>query len=411
LSISTASVQGCDATLPSVVPPVAYVDNFGAKGDGVTDDFDAITRAIQSLSAGGTVVFSPGKIYVKKRSIRVDRAGVILWGYGATIYAVVTDDQVRAGKGKVPVSVNLEAPGTGAFGLTIVSNLRVRLPGHPSTAGIYLKSSHQRVVDSRIEYTGVGIFVQGTDFLLARNVIYRTTADGIHITNGAGNGRVVCNVVRQTGDDMIAIVNFGIGSPTIGNFLIEGNDVAEQYWGRGITVVGGRDVTIRNNRIAHTPVGAGVLLNSESAYKTADVENIVVEKNWIEEVQTSLPQYNPRGAVIRTGQGAVDVNGQSVAQRVSRVMIRENLIRRAAKDGVFIRGNSAWIGVVDNQMSEISRDAVRLEGDLVRQVGCARNRRDGEPVTGKGCSGAIPVATGAALDLGDGRPAPEFNVR
>ena len=38
-------------------------EEYGAKGDGVTDDSQAIQNAINSLTKGGTIVFSP-KTYV-----------------------------------------------------------------------------------------------------------------------------------------------------------------------------------------------------------------------------------------------------------------------------------------------------------------------------------------------------------
>lgn len=43
--------------------PVIYVSDYGAVGDGVTDDTDAIDEAISALSGGGTLVFASGKNY------------------------------------------------------------------------------------------------------------------------------------------------------------------------------------------------------------------------------------------------------------------------------------------------------------------------------------------------------------
>ena len=74
----------CDLTrygsrTPVMTAPVIYVRDFGAVGDGKTDDSDAINRAIRSLSAGGTVVFDPGKTYLKRKLITVRNPGVKLW--------------------------------------------------------------------------------------------------------------------------------------------------------------------------------------------------------------------------------------------------------------------------------------------------------------------------------------------
>ena len=47
------------------------------------------------------------------------------------------------------------------------------------------------------------------------------------------------------------------------NILITDNDVKGQYWGRGISVVGGENVTIQYNQISDTTYAAGVLLARE----------------------------------------------------------------------------------------------------------------------------------------------------
>ena len=387
-------VTGGDALLarhrlaaPAQSPPILRVDDFGARGDGVTDDTDAIRRALAALDGGGTLVFSADKTYRKSALITVDRANTVLWGYGAVLYSVVSDAQLDA-LGKAEVAVNLAAPGTSMYGLTLVSNMRGRAVGHPHLAGVWLSSTDQRVMDSRFEYTNI-FARQAQRFVIARNVVYRSTADGIHITTGSSDGQVLGNVVRETGDDMIAVVSYGLGAPNVGRVLIQDNDVSGQYWGRGISVVGGYDVEIRHNTVSRTPFGAGILVHSETSYKTSNVNNVLVEDNQIRDVQTREPAYNPARKWKKTGHGAIDVFGQG-SQEVSHVYIANNSIEDTDKDAIFVRGNSCDIDIVDNSTSGVGRDAVRVEINPRPdcRIGCRDNNVSGARQDAR-CTGGV----------------------
>ncbi|HWO13759.1 MAG TPA: right-handed parallel beta-helix repeat-containing protein [Polyangiaceae bacterium] len=361
---------------PRIVPPVVRVDDFGARGDGVTDDGPAIQRALAALPAGGTVVFSSGKTYLKSDLLVVNTPGVRLWGYGAVLYSVVTDAQLQV-EGGAHVALHLDAPRTALYGLTLTSNMRGRVRGHPNLTGVWLSSRDQELIDNRLEYAN--IFVRkAKGFTVARNVVYRSTADGIHITSGSDSGMVLGNVVRETGDDMIAVVSYGLGEPNVGDVLIEDNDCSAQYWGRGISVVGGHDIQIRNNRVSRTPFGAGILIHSETSYQTSNVRNVLVEANQIRDVQTQVPNYNPAGKWKKTGHGAIDVYGQGT-QEVSQVIISNNSIQYADRDAIFVRGNSCDVEVLGNRAEGIGRDAVRIE--VSARPGCRIDCRN-NTVTG-----------------------------
>jgi hypothetical protein len=361
---------------PVQSPPIVRVDDFGARGDGVTDDTPAIRLALRALEGGGTLVFSPDKTYRKTALITVDRPNIVIWGYGAVLYSVVTDAQLDV-LGKAEVAVHLAAPRTSIYGLTLVSNMRGRTIGHPHLSGIWVSSTDQQVIDNRLEYDG--IFVREAQrFVVARNVVYRSPADGIHVTTRSLGGKVVGNVVRETGDDMIAVVSYGLGAPNVGEVLIEDNDVSAQYWGRGISVVGGHDVEIRHNTVSRTPFGAGILVHSETSYKTSNVVNVIVEDNQISDVQTREPAYNPARKWKKTGHGAIDVYGQG-DQEVSNVTISRNSIEDTDKDAIFVRGNSCSIDIVGNHAEGVGRDAVRIE--INPQAACRIDCRDNS-VTG-----------------------------
>lgn len=442
ISIKNTKTGSCEVPDPTIQGPVAKVDDFGAKGDGITDDTDAIIAAIRSLRNGGTVVFSPGKTYVKWKTLVIDRPDTYIWGYGATVYTLIDDglaaqardrtrkDEIAANKVNANLSIWLTAPRTGVYGLTVISNLRTRLVGTPATTAVFLGNADQRVIDNRFEYTQNGVLAAGaTNFVIARNVVYRTSADGIHISHGrarapkhAGNGRIICNVVRENGDDMIAVVSYGKGEPHVRNVLIEGNDVSGSYWGSGIAVAGGRDVTIRRNTIGQTPVHAGIRLAAEKAHFTSNVVNILIEDNEIEDVETTRPTYSllgrevlltppygadwgtPGKAIRRPPHAAIDISGQAGDQKVSRVLVRRNTITRAFIDGIRVSGNCTDIHVAGNHMQKVGREAIRIQewpGDSSSPEGisCVENSSDGVPTTSGLCARAAPTsrATGAEL--------------
>ncbi len=231
---------------------------------------------------------------------------------------------------------------------------------------------------------------QAKRFSVARNVVYSSTADGIHVTTGSAQGVVVGNVVRENGDDMIAVVSYGLGEPNVGPVLIEDNDVSAQYWGRGISVVGGHDVEIRRNLVSLTPFGAGILVHSETSYNTSNVRNVVVDSNQVRYVQTRRPTYNPAGRWKKTGHGGIDVYGQG-NQEVSHVTISKNIIEDTDRDAIFVRGNSCDIDIVGNRAAGVGRDAVRIEieaGSNCR-VACRDNTVSGTAKMDARCGGPV----------------------
>ena len=340
---------GAPATVKAMTAPIVHVKDFGAKGDGVTDDTAAINSAIRSMTNGGTLVFEPGKTYLKRRNIIVDRAGVKLWGYGAKILANATDAEIAAsstpeGKGTAQFSIRLIAANTAVYGLDIISNLRKRLVGHPNNMLFTVEGIGQEVIDNQTTYGGASVFVYGAkNFKIIHNRAFRTTADSIHIAGyGTSAGEVARNFVREAGDDMIAVVNYGWQGklePDISDITICDNDVAWSYWGRGITVSGGRNIKICRNSIDAITTSAGILIAAEAkSYSTRNVRNVVVEQNKVSRVQTETPTYNPLGTVKRTGQGAIHIEAHP-GRQISGVIVRNNSITKTISDGISVRGD------------------------------------------------------------------------
>jgi hypothetical protein len=318
------ALPSCAVLPPMPQPPAANqrktVTSFGAVPNDEGDDTQAIDSALRSLREGEWLYFPPGR-YKHSRSLQIRTPNVVLWGEGATLHATNPQDMA--------VFVRRSGVGIYHFTLTADTDKRLSAPQHARIA-LYPEGPGMAALVGNVvrgnkvlpgggpnganSASSGGIFVyRAHDFLVAENLVTRSLADGIHITGGSARGRVLNNTVREPGDDMIAVVSYlgntswwnesaqqvaqgyetGRASKLVHDVLIEGNTVSGQYWGRGITVVGGEHITIRRNTISDTPHAAGILLAREQSFVSFGVSHVLVRDNVIQRVQTHPPAYRP----------------------------------------------------------------------------------------------------------------------
>ncbi|AFQ50804.1 hypothetical protein GEM_4414 [Burkholderia cepacia GG4] len=309
------------------------------------DQADALQRTLDALQPGQRLVFAPGR-YVVGRSLIVRQPHVVLSGYGATLIATVPDDQTIEMRGDGTTIVGFRLTGTGTARLTTPGSTKVEVTGR----GV-------QVLDNVIDGgAGAGIFVfGGADVAIVGNDVLATLADGIHMTHGAHNVLVQGNVVRGTGDDMIAVVSYRSERVLTRNVLITGNSLEGNPWGRGITVVGGADVTIANNIVRNVQVSSGILVAQEDSNGTSGASDIRIEHNVIAEIQTATGRTDVRPV---TQQAAIEVSTWSGA--VTRVTVTGNRVSNARFDGIRLWGNVSGVRLADNRLSGIGGMPVRV---------------------------------------------------
>ncbi|KUY56887.1 right-handed parallel beta-helix repeat-containing protein [Burkholderia sp. RF2-non_BP3] len=322
--------------------PDAYVR---PAADGA-DQADMLQRALDALQPGQRLIFAPGR-YVIGRSLVVRQPNVVLSGYGATLIATTPDDQTIEMRGDGTTLVGFRLAGTGTTRLTTPASTKVEVTGR----GV-------QVLDNVIDGgAGAGIFVfGGADVAIVGNEVLSTLADGIHMTHGSHNILVQGNVVRGTGDDMIAVVSYQAEGVLTRNVLITGNSLEGNPWGRGITVVGGANVTISNNIVRNVQVSSGILVAQEDSNRTAGSSDIRIENNSIADIQTAAGRPDPRPI---TQQAAIEVSTWSGS--VSRVTVIGNRVSHARFDGIRLWGNVSGVRLADNELSEIGGMPVRID--------------------------------------------------
>jgi chitodextrinase len=386
-SIASAKTQASSGIpTPIKTAPIVNVKNFGARGDGITDDTTAIQNAIDSMTSGGTLEFPTGT-YKMSNYIKVNHAGIKLWGYGgATIHNV-----------RVPVMAAVQLFGTDTalygFNFTTVNITR----SEALHALIEMRGNNQQVIDNSLvgpaDLAGGGILTLGaSDFLIARNHVENTAADAIWLVGGSHDGRVLKNVVRDAGDDMVGIVGYD-DYPVNYNILVEKNDLSQQFWGRGIAVAGAKDVTIRNNKISHTYCCAGIYLAQEDNFHTYSTTNILVEGNTISHVQTT---GTVKDNAPRTYHAGIQFWVQNSTKRVENVMLRNNTIDDAINTSIAVTSNACKVGLVNNKMTRIQNVAIDISSTVSSScnVACSGNTDEGQPVSNPRCGGPLPSVTG-----------------
>jgi parallel beta-helix repeat protein len=435
LAVTTSpSVSGCNTT-PSIPSIPKGAVTF--KRTSAPDQYQDLQTALGKLHEGDWLVLEPGT-YPISHHLTIEKTGISLYGSGATLQSTSPTDG----------AIVIRADKVAVYKLTMNQTNEVRQTT-PWAGGISVyddRGGSKRMVDSPLivgntinNSAGSGIFLyKASRFTVAGNTVYRSLADGIHATAGSTNGRIIQNKVRQTGDDMIAIVSYA-GKPHVTtalarfsgttdasldrNIYVAENDVSDQYWGRGISVVGGADVTIENNSISKNPGAAGIYLLRETSYVTFGDRNILVRNNRISEIQTQPATYVPAGIkIVLSHHGAIEVASQTDSDEwsnntfrswlaVSGIEITGNTIHNARFGGIRLGANSSVnntlsdVNVHDNTLSSVGAKSIAaIYPGLDRNtLSCAQNSIDGTTVksgcdSSGGANGKSRVSvTGASL--------------
>lgn len=363
--------------------------------DGI-DDTAAIQAVLDTLNPGDALVFDLPGVYQHNTAFHIRRPGVIFDGGSVaefrgtnvsdqailiesddvevrnTIINNVTDQRRNEPKQKGIAAYSTNSGITRLHRISILSNI-IRGDGTTSDPG----TPTQAATSSN------AIFLYNTDgFVVAGNTVYRSLADGIHMTGGSRNGRVINNTIQEGGDDGIAIVSqldkvvasqpdpgayLGTVDPTRStNILIYNNTVKGNYLGRGIAVVGGKDITIEKNSSLQITHGAGIYIARETGYNTMGDKNVYILNNTITDIGKTdaifvpkgpgfVAQNNTNNAPNNIGHGGIEIwgplsstefayaNGADVLS-IQEIYTAANTISNTKWPGFRVNGTSGYLG-------------------------------------------------------------------
>ena len=215
------------------------VKDFGAKGDGVTDDSSAIQNAINDLSAvgGGTIYFPAGVYFVGTTGIVVTHMAISLIGEtgasvlksSASIAVPILTYGVETFTPRPQNAVIRSIVIDGSNGLTPGVSPGI---GNPNAHGIKLWASNVAITDCLIKNCGGwGVYgYQHWDTWINNNQVFGNALGGIYSGEEGNNVTIEENTINY---------NFGPGIQLVGGMLvnIRKNDV-EYNQGYGFYLLG-----------------------------------------------------------------------------------------------------------------------------------------------------------------------------
>ena len=354
-----------------------------------SDQADALQQAINGLQTGQRLVFAPGH-YVVGHSLVVNSAQVVLSGYGATLVATNPADQ----------TIDMNGTDSTILGFTLIGTGTTRLTT-PSTTKVEITGTGIQVLDVKIRGgASAGIFIfGGTNVVIAGNTVQNTLADGIHTTHGSQNVLVQDNTVTGTGDDMVAVVSYQSDGKLSNNVLITANTLSNNYWGRGISVVGGSNVSIIGNSVQGVQKAAGILVAQEDSWRTFSASNVLIEKNVVANIQEST---NVNNGLLPTEQAAIELDTSSGT--VTQVSVMQNQVSGSAYAGFRALGNVCQFLVSGNAFASIADLPISLltmncpQNQMVVSGSNTLNGKTLTPPVGSVPTGILNV-TGANLTL------------
>jgi hypothetical protein len=243
------------------------IEDFGAKGDGVTDDTAVIQRALDSLKSGQTLIVPAGKIFAHSKVIVVRTSGITISG-GGTLLA--TNEATSC--------FRIAADGVTVVAITFAISKTTKRWSTPDQSKVHLsRCSWTHLVSVKVIGSAAsGIFIQGaTDYELTDVEVRDTRADGIHQTGGACRGKILRPVVTGSGDDGIAVVSYLSDMLVCYDITVLEPRVLDQRGGRGLAVVGGANISFTGVYVSRS-FGAGVYIASEAGWKTAGCRRVSV---------------------------------------------------------------------------------------------------------------------------------------
>jgi hypothetical protein len=201
---------------------------------------------------------------------------------------------------------------------------------------------------------GAGIKGEGIENTTIRNTrVYGSFSDAIHIKRDSKNCLIENTIIRNSGDDGLAIVSYD--ATGLENIDYRNNSVFFNYWGRGISMIGGDNCTIENNLVIDG-ASAGIVIgaNTFDGKPTPFCTNFLINGNKVVRC----------GNVINQNQAAIWVWGNVTGSPLSGIISHNEVIDPTRHCISLINRVGSEVHVLQNYLDEPGPDGQKIYKNL-----------------------------------------------
>lgn len=355
------------------------VKAFGAKGNGVADDSQAIQNAVMKLD---TIIFPQGTYKIsrlitfnglKNKVIQAQSKAVIIntnLDSGSFLFENCENIVLKGGKWTRPLVSKQGGKEQHTFAFRNVHSLLID--------GLYIDGSPEMGI-------ALSEVVDGT---VTNCKIRNCFRDGIYAHYSA-KLTYANNDLANIKDDAMSMHDYGIpaqkkhliqsGYPQAGNAVIKNNKVNNCY--QGFSSIGCQNITVINNNITNT-VGAGIaVFNAENMMKgsTARVENVTVKGNVLRNnggKQSIMAKAYPNFGQLTTGRSALFFGVLDSSNLINNPKSKLRNIRIEDNSITNCHVNGAYLAQIDNlffknnSFVDCNLDKSRFTGRIVELRNC-----------------------------------------
>ncbi|HZZ57169.1 MAG TPA: glycosyl hydrolase family 28-related protein [Opitutaceae bacterium] len=243
------------------------IRDFGGRGDGVTDDTEALRRCVAAVAARGGIAWIPAGSYRLTGDI-VLPSHVTVQGAGMWRTTFVGDPRLYGDPAR-RVRFKLKGTGIALSDFAIVGCLDYRNDQEPNDGIVGAGCADCLIRGIWIEHTKVGLWIyNGTRLRIEGCRIRDTIADGINLCVGTC-GTIVDNcTTRGTGDDCFAIWPAAFDQGFVGPQPHPGHNLIRHCTGQlpflanGGAIYGGDSNAIEDCAFTDITAGCGILVST-----------------------------------------------------------------------------------------------------------------------------------------------------
>jgi parallel beta-helix repeat protein len=299
---SPSGAPGASSATIAQPPNSINVKDFGATGNGTTDDQAALQAALNAAAAQGKSVYIPPGTYNHSGVLTAN--GVAVSGAGAGTSLVATNPSEEAIKlGSNSSLSNLET-----------STSAGNRDSQPDEAAVDVTGSNDSV--SNVTTLGAesnGIRLDGaSDAKITGNLVEGSNADGIALMNGSTDNTISGNEVYQAGDDSYSDDSYtSDGKQDSGNVF--SNDLSlDNSYGRGFALMGATGDTIKGS-VTDGSKWMGIVAGTDSNSQTMSGSNDTIDDNLITNSNGDAVDVMGAGNTLNQSGAGMDISGNTTS--------------------------------------------------------------------------------------------------